>query len=47
MKNKFWLGLVIVIAGAAASGCAPLVAVGGVVLLDEVMEQENGGDGLF
>ena len=48
MQNKFWLILVLVAAGATVSGCVPLVVgAGGVVLTDEIMEQENGDDGLF
>ena len=48
MQGKFWLILVLVTAGAAMSGCVPLMAgAGGAVLGDQIMEQENGGDGLF
>jgi hypothetical protein len=31
----------------ATSACAPLVVGGAVVLADEVVEQDQGGDGLF
>ena len=41
-------GLVLTLALVAfAAGCTPLVVGGVVVLADEVVEQEQGGDGLF
>ena len=46
MHLKFWL--VLTIATATLSGCAPVViGAAGAVVADEVIEQEKGGDGLF
>lgn len=48
MQSKFWRVLALVVASAAISGCTPLlVGAAGAVIVDEVMEQEQGGDGLF
>ena len=48
MQNKFWQALALVVACTAVSGCTPLVVgAAGAVIVDEVMEQEQGGDGLF
>lgn len=45
MRKGLWLILAL---AAALPGCAPLVVGGAaVVVADEVMEQESGGDGLF
>ncbi len=48
MQNKLWLILALATAGAALSGCVP-VAIGaaGVVIADEAIENDKGGDGLF
>ena len=48
MTNKFWLILTLVTGATALSGCVP-VAIGaaGVVIADEAIEQDQGGDGLF
>ncbi len=48
MQNKLWRVLVLIMACTAVSGCTPLlVGAAGAVIVDEVMEQEQGGDGLF
>lgn len=48
MKNRFWLILVLGISGVTVAGCTPLlVGAAGVVVVDEVMERKQGGDGLF
>lgn len=48
MRNRFWMVLVLGISGAALAGCAPvLFGAAGAVVVDEVMERERGGDGLF
>ena len=48
MQSKICQVLVLIIASAAVSGCTPLlVGAAGAVVVDEVMEQEQGGDGLF
>ena len=39
--------LALVMATLAISGCTPLIVGGAVVLADEAVEQERGGDGLF
>ncbi len=39
------LGLLVAVL--ATGACAPLVIGGAVVLADEVVEQDQGGDGLF
>ena len=39
------LGLLLAVL--ATSACAPLVVGGAVVLADEAVEQDQGGDGLF
>ncbi len=42
------LTLVALMAALLVSGCAPLLIGGaGAVVADEVIEQDNGGDGLF
>lgn len=45
--RKAGLTLVLVLAGLAAAGCTPLIVGGAVVLADEAVEQDQGGDGLF
>lgn len=46
MGLRMWLALALSMT--ALSGCAPLVVgAAGAVVVDEVMEQESGGDGLF
>ena len=48
MQNNFWRALALVVTCTAVSGCTPLVVgAAGAVVVDEVMEQEQGGDGLF
>ena len=44
VQKMMWLALVTV----AMSGCAPLLVGGaGAVIVDEAIEQDQGGDGLF
>ena len=46
--RKTACGMILALAALAISACAPLVVGGAVaVVADEVIEQENGGDGLF
>jgi len=46
--RKSGLTLVVLMAALLASGCAPLIIGGaGAVVADEVVEQDQGGDGLF
>jgi hypothetical protein len=45
MRKLTVLGLML--AALTTSACAPLVVGGAVVLADEVVEQDQGGDGLF
>lgn len=46
--SKHGTGLGLLLALLALAGCAPLVVGGAVaVVADEVIEQEQGGDGLF
>jgi len=48
MKNKFLLILALVAAGAVTTGCAPLIlGAAGAVVVDEAIERDQGGDGLF
>jgi len=48
MQRKLRLILAIVATWAVLSGCVPLViGAGGAVLADKLVEQEQGGDGLF
>lgn len=48
MMKRVSMLLVIGLAGSVVSGCAALVVGGaGAVIVDEAMEQQNGGDGLF
>ncbi|NNF23179.1 MAG: hypothetical protein HKN63_00025 [Rhodobacteraceae bacterium] len=48
MKRQVWMILALGLGISALSGCAPLLIGGaGVVIVDEVMEQEQGGDGLI
>jgi hypothetical protein len=48
MMKRVSMLLVIGLAGSFVSGCAALVVGGaGAVIVDEAMEQQNGGDGLF
>jgi hypothetical protein len=43
MRNVMWMMLAV-----ALSGCAPLLVGGaGAVVVDEAIEQDQGGDGLF
>ncbi len=48
MTMKFIRGLVLVVAAVGMAGCAPLlVGAAGAVVLDEAVERDQGGDGLF
>ncbi len=48
IMRKTAFGLLVCVALAALSACAPLVVGGAVaVVADEALEQEKGGDGLF
>ena len=48
MQSKLGLILAIAATWAVLSGCVPLViGAGGAVLADKLVEQEQGGDGLF
>jgi hypothetical protein len=48
MKNKLWLMVVLAAASAAVSGCVPAaIGAAGVVAVDQVMEDQDGDDGLF
>ncbi len=48
MLNKFLKMLVLATAGATVSGCVPvLLGAAGAVVADKVVEQRDGGDGLF
>jgi hypothetical protein len=48
MMRKTGLGLLMLAAVLGLSACAPLLIGGaGVVVADEVIEQDKGGDGLF
>ena len=48
MRNKFWLVLAALVASVTISGCATLlVGAAGAVVVDEAIEREQGGDGLF
>lgn len=48
MTKKLWLVLALVTAGVTVSGCSPLlVGAAGVVIVDEALERDQGGDGLF
>lgn len=47
MHTKLWL-VITLVAGTALSGCAPIiVGAAGAVVADKVVEDQNGGDGLF
>jgi hypothetical protein len=46
--RKSGLAVVVLMAALMVSGCAPLLIGGaGAVVADEVIEQDQGGDGLF
>jgi hypothetical protein len=46
--RKSGMALVVLMAALMVSGCAPLLIGGaGAVVADEVIEQDQGGDGLF
>ncbi len=48
MQKTVWMVLAAVVTTAVLSGCAPLLIGGaGAVVADEVIEQDQGGDGLF
>jgi len=48
MKNKIWLVLALVAVTGTVSGCVPvLIGAAGAVAVDEAIEQNQGGDGLF
>jgi hypothetical protein len=48
MMRKTGLVAALLVAGVLVSGCAPLIVGGAaVVVADEVVEQDKGGDGLF
>lgn len=48
MQSRFWLILTLTVAGTTFSGCTAVVIGGaGAIIVDEVMEQKSGGDGLF
>ena len=46
--QKLWVALALVVASIAVSGCVPLaVGAGAVVVADEIIEDDRGGDGLL
>jgi hypothetical protein len=48
MQNTLWKALAALAITATLSACAPLLIGGaGAVVADEVIEQDQGGDGLF
>lgn len=48
MQKTLWKVLAALVTTAVLSGCAPLLIGGaGAVVADEVIEQDQGGDGLF
>ena len=47
MTKKMILALGLSIAGFGLQGCALAVGAAGVVVADEILENERGGDGLF
>ena len=47
MTKRFWMVLAVLATGTGVSGCAAALGAAGAVLVDQSMEQEQGGDGLF
>lgn len=48
MHKKLLLAVIFTSLGMAVSGCVPLaVGAAGAVVADKVVEDQNGGDGLF
>ena len=45
--SRLILGMSLLLSSFALQGCAVAVGAAGAVVVDEVMEQERGGDGLF
>ncbi|MEO1564428.1 MAG: hypothetical protein AAFR98_13410 [Pseudomonadota bacterium] len=45
--NKVVLTLLALFAAFQISGCAAAIGAGGVIVADEVLEDQNGDDGLF
>ncbi|MFY0692053.1 MAG: hypothetical protein JXR14_09065 [Paracoccaceae bacterium] len=45
--KKFSYILVALVTASSLSGCAVAVGAGGAIVADEIMEDRNGGDGLF
>ena len=45
--TKPFLILAALLAAFQISGCAVAVGAGGAIIVDDALEQENGGDGLF
>ena len=50
MHKKLWMALVVGVTSILISGCIPLavgVGAGAVIVTDEIIEDERGGDGLL
>ncbi len=48
MTNRIWLIFGLIAGTAALSGCVPVaIGAGAVLIADEAIEQDQGGDGLF
>ncbi len=47
MTKQLILALGLLISGFALQGCALAVGAGAAVVVDEIIEDERGGDGLF
>ncbi|MEM9716791.1 MAG: hypothetical protein AAF826_09770 [Pseudomonadota bacterium] len=45
MKKSIWIAALL--AATILSGCAAAIGVGGMIIADEILEEDNGGDGLF
>ncbi len=47
MRTKIWVALAMLMAVTGLSGCAAALVGAGVVVADEIVEDRQGGDGLF
>ncbi|WP_167853564.1 hypothetical protein [Roseovarius aestuariivivens] len=47
MTHRFWLSLAFLGSMTALQACAPAIGAGAVVAADQIIEEEEGGDGIF
>lgn len=47
MTHRIWILLALLGSTTALQACAPAIGAGAIVAADQIVEEEEGGDGLF